>query len=395
MTTGPTPPEDHAAEIERLWTIIRTIIAERDAYAGDRDRLAVTLQGRQAGDAQAPVPQPAALAAAFAHGFPHCDHDQRVALLQAMLPAFADYIHANGLFARAAHDIGAAAGLTLMPLQYYSPIATRAEILANAGRTLSAPLATEKFDLPAQEARLRALLPYAAELHDVPVTPPEGGGFHWTNGMFSPHDAFTHYALIRAHRPARVLEVGAGYSTLIAARAAAMASGTEVTCIEPYPTETHNNKLRDEAGFRLIEAPVQQVALDMFTCLGPDDILFIDSSHVAKPGSDVEFLFFEVLPRLAPGVLVHVHDIFLPRGYTNHYYLEQNRHWNENYLLGALLLENPRWQVEIANAFVAGFGDHGVLEDLVAALAGADGAKREALAKVARGGSIWLRRLPG
>jgi hypothetical protein len=140
---------------------------------------------------------------------------------------------------------------------------------------------------------------------------------------------------------------------------------------------------------------VQQVALDLFTSLQPNDILFIDSSHVAKPGSDVEFLFFEVLPRIAPGVLVHVHDIFLPRGYTNHYYLEQNRHWNENYLLGALLLENPRWQVEIANAFVAGFGNNAALEAMVAALAGEDAAKRQALAGVAGGGSLWLRRLVG
>lgn len=296
---------------------------------------------------------------------------------------------------RAAYDIGAASGVTVVPLHYYSPIATRAEIEAQAGRTLSAPLAAEKFDEAAQTARLHALLPHAAELRDIPMAPPEGGGFYWANGMFSPQDAFTYYALIREHRPARVLEVGSGFSTLMAARAAALNGTTQVTCIEPYPTDTHNRHLRAEAGFRLIETPVQRVGLELFTSLAAGDILFIDGSHVAKPGSDVEFLFFDVLPRIVPGVLVHVHDIFLPRGYTNHYYLDQNRHWNENYLLGALLLENPRWQVEIANAFVTGFGGNAALDPMVTALAGGDATKRDALAGVAGGGSIWLRRLRG
>jgi predicted O-methyltransferase YrrM len=384
-----------ATETDRLWGIIRTIMTERDAYAADRDRLAGELRALRSGEGEVPLLPAPALAATFTRAFPHCNHEERIALFEAMLPAFAAYMNANGLFARAAHEIAAGAGLTVMPLHYYSPVATRAEIEANVGRTLSTPLAAEKFDHAAQLARLQALLPHATELHDVPMAPPAEGGFHWTNGMFGPQDAFTYYALIRQYRPARVLEVGAGFSTLVAARAAAMNGATQVTCIEPYPTDTHNRHLRAEAGFRLIETPVQQVPLELFTSLAANDILFIDSSHVAKPGSDVEFLFFEVLPRIAPDVLVHVHDIFLPRGYTNHYYIEQDRHWNENYLLGALLLENPRWQVEIANAFVAGFGQGPALDAVVAALAGGNADKHAALFPAAGGGSLWLRRLAG
>lgn len=129
------------------------------------------------------------------------------------------------------------------------------------------PLAAEKFDDAAQVTRLRALLRHAAELQDVPLVSPEGGGFHWTNGMFGPQDAFTYYAMIREHRPIRVLEVGSGYSTLMASRAAAMNGSTSVTCIEPYPTDAHNKHLRDEVGFQLIEAPVQQVKMEVFTSL--------------------------------------------------------------------------------------------------------------------------------
>ena len=382
-------------EIERLWTIINAIINERDAYATDRDRLHAEMQALRGGQADAPVLPAEGLAAAFSRAFPQCNHDQRVALFTVIFSAFADYIKANGVFARAAYDIGAAAEVSVMAMHYYSPIAKRAEIEAQATQLLSAPLASDKFDLTAQTARLQALLKHGADMHGIPLASPENGSYFWTNGMFGPQDAFTYHAMIREHRPARVLEVGSGFSTLIAARAAALNGSTQVTCIEPYPTDTHNTYLRTEAGFRLIEKPVQQVDLGLFTSLTTGDILFIDSSHVAKPGSDVEFLFFEVLPRIAPGVLVHVHDVFLPRGYTNHYYLDQNRHWNENYLLGALLLENPRWEVEIANAFVSDFGRNPALDGMVEVLAGGDAVKSAALSAIAGGGSIWLRRMPG
>lgn len=227
-------------------------------------------------------------------------------------------------------------------VHYYS-LATRAEIEANVGHSLSAPLAVEKF----YEAAQAALLPYTADLH--------------------------------GHSPRRDL------------RAAAMNGSTQVTCIEHYSTAMHHSHLRAEADYRLNETPTQRVAL--FTSLAAGHILFIHRSHVAQPGSDVEFLIFEVLPRIVPGALAHVHNIFLPRGYTNHYYLDQNRHWNENYLLGALP-ESPRWQVWIANAFVVGFGVNAALEAMAASLAGGGVAKRNAFAEVT-GGGIWLRRLPG
>ena len=382
-------------EIRRLWSIIETIIAERDAYAIDRDRFAAQLSALQEGSDDTSILSPKGVAAAFTRAFPYFDHDQRVGLFRELIKPFADYMLANGAFARAAYEEAASTGISVFPLHYYSPIATRAEIEAHAGRTLSTALAAEKFDRAAQAAVLASLLSFASELNDVPVTAPEGGGFHWANGMFGPQDAFTYYALIRKFRPVRVLEVGSGYSSLIATLAAARNGSTRVTCIEPYPTDTHNCQLRAETSFRLIEKPVQQIGLELFSSLQENDILFIDSSHVAKPGSDVEFLFFEVLPRIAPGVLIHVHNIFLPRGYNHHYYIDQQRHWNENYLLGALLLENPRWQVEIANAFIGGFGQSAELDMLVEALAGGRSDIQAALAPCAGGGSLWLRRLPG
>ncbi|MEO8801981.1 MAG: hypothetical protein ABI304_11880, partial [Rudaea sp.] len=82
-----------------------------------------------------------------------------------------------------------------------------------------------------------------------------------------------------------------------------------------------------------------------FTALESGDVLFIDSSHVAKTGSDVNYLYFEVLPRLAPGVRVHIHDIFLPHDYPREWVLDENRSWNEQYLLRALLMHSKGFRV--------------------------------------------------
>src|SRR5262249_14748169 len=111
----------------------------------------------------------------------------------------------------------------------------------------------------------------------------------------------------------------------------------ELTCIEPYPKDF----LRDLAGVSaLLEAKVQDVPLSEFSRLQSGDILFIDSSHVAKTDSDVNYLYFEVLPRLVSGVRVHIHDIFLPHDYPREWVLKENRSWNEQYLLRALLMHS-------------------------------------------------------
>jgi hypothetical protein len=102
---------------------------------------------------------------------------------------------------------------------------------------------------------------------------------------------------------------------------------------------------------RLLELKVQDVQLAEFARLQAGDILFIDSSHVAKTGSDVLHLYFEVLPRLAPGVRIHVHDIFLPFDYPRRWVLDENRSWNEQYLLRALLMYSSRFKVDFGCAF--------------------------------------------
>ncbi len=133
----------------------------------------------------------------------------------------------------------------------------------------------------------------------------------WDQDWFPRLDAAAAYAIVRMTRPARIVEVGSGHSTRFLARA--VRDGclrTQITAIDPAPRASIAGP-----GVRSLRQPVQACALGLFESLAPGDILFIDSSHQLKPGSDVEFLFDRVLPRLASGVRIHFHDIFLPDEY--------------------------------------------------------------------------------
>jgi hypothetical protein len=193
------------------------------------------------------------------------------------------------------------------------------------------------------------LAPYFAEFRatfpvDLPAPP---GGFWLLNGTYMAVDAHLYYALIRHLRPRRIVEVGAGQSTLVAGEAcrrneADGARRSELVCIEPYPTGIVAGGLGHVA--RVVVSRVEEVELGFFAELGEGDLLFIDSSHALKEGGDVQFLYCEVLPRLNPGVLVHVHDISLPRPYPRVYF-ESGWFWNEQYLLQAFLVNNSRVEI--------------------------------------------------
>ena len=119
-----------------------------------------------------------------------------------------------------------------------------------------------------------------------------------------------------------------------------------LTAIEPYPHAFVKDAITAHADATLVDEQVQGVPMDTFSSLGENDILFIDSSHVLKIGSDVQYEFLEVLPRLRPGVLVHVHDIFLPGEYPKDWvYGDEHRFWNEQYLLQAFLTDNAHVEV--------------------------------------------------
>ncbi len=169
--------------------------------------------------------------------------------------------------------------------------------------------------------------------------------FNFDNGFFSGFDAAVYYSLIRHLKPQRIIEIGGGYSTQLAAQALTANGSGKLTCIEPYPERLNGAGPTVE----LIQKRVEEIDVAFFSCLAANDILFIDSSHTVKFGSDVCYEFLEILPRLAPGVWVHVHDIFFPHDYPAEWLIERRLALNEQYLLEAFLSFNKQFQVTLAN----------------------------------------------
>jgi predicted O-methyltransferase YrrM len=164
------------------------------------------------------------------------------------------------------------------------------------------------------------------------------------NGMYGRSDASVLHAMLRHHRPRHLVEVGSGYSTAVVLDTVERyLPELHVTCIEPYPDRLWS-LMRPGDEVDLIRRPVQDVPVDVFAELRDGDVLLIDSTHVVKPGSDVVYLYLHVLPLLAPGVIVHVHDIHWPWEYPERW-LREGRDWTEIYLLRAFLTHNKAWRI--------------------------------------------------
>lgn len=178
--------------------------------------------------------------------------------------------------------------------------------------------------------------------------------FAFGNSSFESVDAEMLYSMIRLHKPRRIIEIGSGFTTLIASEALAMneKEGKEAifTAIEPYPPAFLRKPLPCAVDLR--STKVQDVPLSVFQELVAGDILFIDSSHVVKVGSDSHFEFSAILPALRPGVVVHLHDIFIPKEYPKHWILSEHRFWNEQYMLHAFLSGNRDYEILWAGAFM-------------------------------------------
>jgi hypothetical protein len=210
------------------------------------------------------------------------------------------------------------------------------------------------FDVDAQIAlAASALAPFAAELR-APHAAADPLDFHLDNQHFESVDAEIAYAMIRHLRPRTVVELGSGFSTQVLGAAAARNAQEGAPCAlrayNPYPSDRMRAVLaRGIPGLAVHEEiEAQRLPLETFTALAPGDVLFIDTSHVVKLGGEVVHLFLEVLPRLAPGVIVHVHDIALPHEYDRRYVVDLQMPWAEQYLLQALLCGSRDWEVLFA-----------------------------------------------
>lgn len=177
---------------------------------------------------------------------------------------------------------------------------------------------------------------------------PNPDSYHYSNGYFESCDAEVAYSMVREWKPGRIIEIGSGFSTRAMAQALRAnlewdGIDGELITVDPYPERLPANGL--ESQIRVIPERVQQLDLALFETLRADDILFIDSSHVVSVGSDVVREYLQIMPRLKPGVLVHVHDIFLPSDYPRNAVLDNLWFWSEQYLLQAFLSFNHEFEV--------------------------------------------------
>lgn len=198
----------------------------------------------------------------------------------------------------------------------------------------------------AEQLKILHGMNYHHELLGMPRKRTKALEYHLDNGLFEAGDADYWYQLIRLKKPARIIEIGGGYSTLIGLKATARnaeedpATACAYHCIEPYEASWLN-----DPALTITRQKVETLPLSFFAGLDEDDVLFIDSSHIIRPQGDVLFLIQSVLPALKSGVIVHFHDIFTPNHYPLNWLRTEVLFWNEQYLLEAFLTNNNEWKI--------------------------------------------------
>ena len=268
------------------------------------------------------------------------------------------------------------------PGHFYSPLPSReetAEAFARGG--FGPPFPGIELNEAGQLERLERFAGWYAE-QPFPESPVPGRRFHLANPSYGHFDAIMLYAMLREARPRRIIEVGSGFSSaaMLDLNDRVLGGSVEFTFIDPDMRRLRPLLREGDAGrVTLIERRVQEVPLEAFAALGAGDVLFIDSSHVSKIGSDVNRLYFDVLPALAPGVLIHIHDVAGNLEYPREW-LDEGRAWNEQYLLRAFLMHNAAYRVELFTGWLFNTRHAWFRE-------------RMPLCARGGGGQLWLRKL--
>jgi Methyltransferase domain len=269
-------------------------------------------------------------------------------------------------------------GFHVTPVHFYQPIPDTQTLPESLWNQPSKLVGVDMNDSTQLELLRKHFPKFRNEYERFSTKPTNGASrFHLNNGFFDGTDALVAYCMVRHFQPRLIIEVGSGYSSLVMGEAGARNDACPLICVEPFPSDFLSKGF---PGLKsLVTKKVQEIDLDFFSQLQSGDVLFIDSSHTAKIGGDVNYLFLEVLPRLKPGVIVHVHDIFLPFEYRRDWVLDEFRFWTEQYVLQAFLLFNSEFQVLMANSYL----NHYYPEDLKAAFPSLPDWG---------GGSFWMRR---
>jgi predicted O-methyltransferase YrrM len=270
---------------------------------------------------------------------------------------------------------------------YYSPVPSLKELRRDAPRIFDRSrrsLPGVDLNEDGQLALLSEFAPFYAE-QPFPETPREGIRYFFDNYWFGSADALFLYAMIRRFRPRRIVEIGSGFSSavMLDTNERFMDRGIRLTFVEPESERLRKLlKPEDRASVTIVEQRIQGLGPGLVEELEANDILFVDSSHVSKAGSDVNHVLFELLPRLASGVLVQFHDIQYPFEYPQEWF-ELGWSWNEPYILRAFLQYNREFSIRFWNDYMTRFHADAVGKAMPRCL-------RPTTFGV--GGSLWLQR---
>jgi Methyltransferase domain len=236
-------------------------------------------------------------------------------------------------------------GLQVVVKSFYSPIPDLKHVPESTWLRES-ELAGIQFDLDRQLDYLAELRTYLTEFRPADRAGGDPDSYFLENGSYGRVDADVLYAIVRAAKPKRIIELGSGHTTLVVARACLEnereGAPVEYLAFDPYPGVAR----ADLPGLtELARVPAEELSPERFAELGANDLLIVDTTHTVKIGGDVNHVVLDLLPGLGRGVLVHFHDIFLPWEYPRKWAEDYGLFWNEQYLLQAFLSLNDEFEI--------------------------------------------------
>lgn len=262
------------------------------------------------------------------------------------------------------------------PGHFYSPLVSKEDIKERLWDDLPE---THPVDMNIQEQK--SVIKEITRFYDeIPYLHDNSLRYTFENGSYSYTDGITLFGMIRNIKPKRIIEVGSGYTSalMLDVNEVYFDNKIDLTFIEPYPTLLNKViKEKDRNHCSIITKKVQDVDLKFFKGLECGDILFIDSSHVVKTGSDLHHIVTRILPILNEGVLIHFHDIFFPFEYPKQW-VEEGRNWNENYFINSFLMYNNEFKVILFSHYLHKKHSE-IFQDMP-------------LSKKNTGGNLWIRK---
>ncbi len=271
--------------------------------------------------------------------------------------------------------------LLFPPGHYYSPLPSLGDVQRHEAEIFAPPPPElAGIDLNT-EGQLHLFDRLTAHYPSLPFTPQQSADcrYYYENGTYSYADAIVFFCMIRHLHPKRIVEVGSGFSSavMLDTNERFFDNAIQCTCIDPFPARLRALlKNNDAAHVAIVDQRVQDVDPSLFAMLEANDILFIDSTHVAKVGSDVNHIFSRILPALRSGVHIHFHDIIYPFEYPREWIFE-GRAWNEAYMLKTFLQYNSAFRISFFTTYLEQFYEERFRKEMPLCLKN-------------RGGSIWL-----